>query len=182
MVQPSAAEFERLALPHAAAALRLARALVRRDADAEDVVQEAFMRAFKYFRGFSGEHPRAWLLSIVRNVAYAILRKNGQTELVEEFDEEREPSPSPWSSEVRPETPESTLLRAVDAGAVQTALEGLPAEFREVVVLRELEQCSYKEIADIVQIPMGTVMSRLSRARKALHTRLSAHRDGGTEG
>ncbi len=182
LVQPSAVEFERIALPHAAAALSLARALVRREADAEDVVQEAFMRAFKYFRGFSGGHPRAWLLSIVRNVAYAILRKNGQTELVEGFDEERDPSPSPWSSEARPETPESTLLRAIDAEAVQRALQSLPAEFREVVVLRELEQCSYKEIADIVHVPMGTVMSRLSRARKALHTRLSSHGEGGAKG
>lgn len=173
MVQLSAEEFERIALPHAPAALSLARALVRNDADAEDVVQEAFMRAFKYFRGFSGEHPRAWLLSIVRNVAYAVLRKKRQAEPVDAFDEERDPAPSPWSSEERPETPESGLLRAVDSKAVQQALGALPAEFREVVVLRELEQCSYKEIADIAQIPIGTVMSRLSRARKLLHTRLS---------
>jgi RNA polymerase sigma-70 factor (ECF subfamily) len=173
LVQPSAEEFERVALPHAQAALSLARALVRSDADAEDVVQEAFMRAFKYFRGFSGEHPKAWLLSIVRNVAFAFLRKGGQTDLVENFDEEREPFPSPWSSEARPETPETALFRAVDTETVQRALRTLPAEFREVVVLRELEQCSYKEIADIAQIPIGTVMSRLSRARKLLHTRLS---------
>jgi RNA polymerase sigma-70 factor, ECF subfamily len=173
LVQPSAEEFERVALPHAQAALSLARALVRNDADAEDVVQEAFMRAFKYFRGFSGEHPRSWLLSIVRNVSFALLRKGRQTEPVEAFDEEREPAPSPWSSETRPETPESALLRAVDTEAVQLALGTLPAEFREVVVLRELEQCSYKEIAEIAQVPIGTVMSRLSRARKLLHTRLS---------
>jgi RNA polymerase sigma-70 factor, ECF subfamily len=173
LVQTSAEEFERFALPHAAAALSLARAVVSSDADAEDVVQEAFMRAFKYFRGFSGEHPRAWLLSIVRNVGYALLRKNGQVEPVEEFDEDREPAPSPWRDETRPETPETALLRAVDRAAVHRALGTLPAEFREVVVLRELEECSYREIADIAQIPVGTVMSRLSRARKLLHTRLS---------
>jgi RNA polymerase sigma-70 factor (ECF subfamily) len=179
LVQPSAEEFERVALPHAAAALSLARALVRSDADAEDVVQEAFMRAFKYFRGFSGVNPRAWLLSIVRNAGYAFLSKNGRTEPVEAFDEERDPSPSPWSSEARPETPEAALLRAVDTKAVQAALGTLPAEFREVVVLRELEQCSYKEISDIAHIPIGTVMSRLSRARKLLHTRLSEGRAEG---
>ena len=178
MVQPSAEEFERIALPHAQAALSLARALVRSDADAEDVVQEAFMRAFKYFRGFSGEHPRAWLLSIVRNVAYALLHKDGQSEPVEGFDEEREPAPSPWSSEARPESPEAALLQAIDSEAVRQALGTLPTEFREVVVLRELQECSYKEIADIAQIPIGTVMSRLSRARRLLHDRLSEG-DGG---
>jgi RNA polymerase sigma-70 factor (ECF subfamily) len=182
LVQSSAEEFERVALPHAQAALTLARGLVRSDADAEDVVQEAFLRAFKYFRGFSGEHPRAWLLSIVRNVGYALLRKHGQTGLVKDFDEEREPVASPWSSEARPETPESGLLRAADTEAVQLALRTLPAEFREVVVLRELEECSYKEIADIAQIPIGTVMSRLSRARKLLHTRLSKSDLGRAEG
>ena len=166
-------EFERVALPHARAALTLARALVGTETDAEDVVQEAFMRAFMYFGGFSGEHPRAWLLSIVRNVGYAVLRKSGQLELADAFDEELQPVASPWSAGARPETPESALLRAIDTDAVQRAVGALPAEFREVVVLRELEHCSYKEIADIAQIPIGTVMSRLSRARRLLHKRLS---------
>lgn len=179
MIHSSAEEFERIALPHAQAALSLARALVHSDADAEDVVQEAFLRAFKYFRGFAGEHPRAWLLSIVRNEAFALLRKKGQTETVDEFDEERDPAPVPWSSEVRPETPESALMRVVDTETVHRALQTLPAEFREVVVLRELEECTYKEIADIVQVPIGTVMSRLSRARKLLQTRLSTRTEGG---
>ncbi len=181
-MKTSAEEFERFALPHAAAALSLARAVVRSEADAEDVVQEAFMRAFKYFRGFSGEHPRAWLLSIVRNVGYSVLRKKAQTEPVGEFDEEREPAPSSWSNEARPETPEGALLRAVDRADVQRALETLPAEYREVVVLRELEECSYKEIADIAHIPIGTVMSRLSRARRLLHTRLSEAEVGRARG
>jgi RNA polymerase sigma-70 factor, ECF subfamily len=180
LVQSMAEEFERIALPHARAALSLARTLVHSDADAEDVVQEAFMRAFKYFRGFSGEHPRAWLLSIVRNVGYALLRKNGRTESVEGSDEEHERAPSPWAAEV--ETPEAHLLRAVDSEAVHRALGTLPVEFREVVVLRELEQCSYKEIADIAQVPIGTVMSRLARARKLLHARLSADDQGRATG
>jgi RNA polymerase sigma-70 factor, ECF subfamily len=178
LLQSSAEEFERLALPHARAALSLARTLVRNEADAEDVVQEAFMRAFKYFRGFSGENPRAWLLTIVRNVGYALLRKNGRAEPVEAFDEERDPAPSLWSAEARPDTPEEVLFRAVDGETVQRALATLPAEFREVVVLRELEQCSYKEIADIAEVPIGTVMSRLSRARKLLHARLSESSEG----
>ncbi len=182
MVQPSAEEFERIALPHSRAALTLARALVRNDADAEDVVQEAFLRAYKYFRGFSGENARAWLLSIVRNEGYALLRKRGQAEPVDTLDEEREPAPSPWSSEARPETPESALLRAIDGETVRQALGTLPAEFREVLVLRELEQYSYKEIAEVTQVPIGTVMSRLSRGRKLLHTRLTANADGGGRG
>jgi len=178
LVPSSAEEFERIALPHARAALTLARALVRGEADAEDVVQEAFLRAFKYFRGFAGEHPRAWLLSIVRNEGYALLRKRGLTEAVGTFDEERDPAPSPWSSEARPETPEAALLRAVDSRSVQEALGTLPAEFREAVVLREIEQCTYREIAEIVDIPIGTVMSRLSRGRKLLYAQLSAQKGG----
>ena len=179
MVLPSAEEFERFALPHAGAALSLARALARNDADAEDMVQEAYMRAFKYFRSFSGTNPRAWLLSIVRNVGYALLRRNGQTEPVADFDEDRDAVSSPWSSEAMPETPEATLLKAADAEAVRRALGALPPELREVVVLRELEQCSYKEIAEIAQIPIGTVMSRLSRGRRLLHATLSASPQGG---
>jgi RNA polymerase sigma-70 factor (ECF subfamily) len=172
LVQPSSEEFERLALPHAAAALSLARALARNDADAEDVVQEAYMRAFKYFRGFSGANPRAWLLSIVRNVGYALLRRNGPVQPVADFDEEREAALGPWTEEL-PATPETALLKAADVEGVRRALQTLPPEFREVVVLRELEQCSYKEIAQIAAIPIGTVMSRLSRGRRLLHAELS---------
>jgi len=176
--QPSAEDFERIALPHARAALSLARVLVRSDADAEDVVQEAFLRAFKYFRGFSGGNARAWLLSIVRNEGYALLRKRGQVESVGTFDEDREPAPSPWNSEARPETPESALLRDIDGEVVRQALGMLPVEFRELLVLRELEDYSYKEIAEVTQLPLGTVMSRLSRGRKLLHTRLTTSTGG----
>jgi RNA polymerase sigma-70 factor (ECF subfamily) len=168
---PSAEEFERFALPHAAAALRLARALARNEADAEDVVQEAFMRAFTYFRSFSGPSPRAWLLSIVRNAGYAFLRRQGPLAPAPELEEER---PPPWGSGEAPQTPEAALLEAADAATVRGALGRLPPEFREVVVLRELEQCSYKEIAEIAQVPIGTVMSRLSRGRRLLEAELRA--------
>jgi RNA polymerase sigma-70 factor, ECF subfamily len=181
LVRSSVEEFERIALPHAQAALSLARALVRNDTDAEDVVQEAFLRAFKYFRGFSGEHPRAWLLSIVRNEGYAALRRKGKAEPMEDVDTETAPEASAPDSQGTGETPESALLRAADGLAVRRAVETLPAEFREVVVLRELQECSYKEIADIAQIPIGTVMSRLSRARKLLQTRLGDLGSGGTK-
>jgi RNA polymerase sigma-70 factor (ECF subfamily) len=173
LVHPSAEEFERFALPHAAAALGLARALARNDADAEDVVQEAFMRAFQYFGGYSGGNPRAWLLSIVRNAGYALLRRRGAAQPVPELDADGDSPSDAGSSEVEAETPESLLARAADAEAVHAALGTLPPEFREVVVLRELEQCSYKEIAEIAHIPIGTVMSRLSRGRRLLQERLA---------
>jgi len=170
LAHPSAEAFERFALPHAEAALALARALVRVDADAEDVVQEAYVRAFKYFGSFSGTSPRAWLLAIVRNAAYALLRRQGPLVPVADFDDQ---TAAPWASGELPLTPEAALLGAVDAAQVRAALGGLPVEFREVVVLRELEQCSYKEIAEIAHVPIGTVMSRLSRGRRLLHAALA---------
>ena len=137
------------------------------------------MRAFKYFRGFSGEHPRAWLLSIVRNVGYSVLRKKAQTEPVGEFDEEREPAPSSWSNEARPETPEGALLRAVDWADVQRALETLPAEYREVVVLCDLQEMSYEEAASVLRCAIGTVRSRLHRGRSLLMDKLREFRKPG---
>ena len=176
MADPSSEAFERVTLPHAEAALALARALVRVEADAEDVVQEAYVRAFKYFGSFSGVSPRAWLLSIVRNAGYALLRRRGPLVPVADFDDSAAP---PWSSAEPPLTPEAELLGAVDAAQVRAALDGLPVEFREVVTLRELEQCSYKEIAEIARIPIGTVMSRLSRGRRLLHAALAPAQAGG---
>jgi RNA polymerase sigma factor (sigma-70 family) len=161
-------DFERWALPHAGAALRLARALVRNDADAEDVVQEAYVRALRHQRGFWGENARAWLLAIVRNASYALLRRNGRVEPCVDLDEAGALASPGWSEPNDAATPEAALIQAADAARVRRALDGLPAEFREVVVLRELEQCSYKEIADIADIPLGTVMSRLSRGRRLL--------------
>jgi RNA polymerase sigma-70 factor, ECF subfamily len=160
-VDDDSREFERFARPHAAAALRLARTLVRNEADAQDVLQDSFLRAFRHFRGFSGESPRAWLLSIVRNVSFTLWRKRERDEADEpEPALEAEPDPGP-SAEAR-------LLEACDAELVHAALDRLPGLHREVLVLREMEECSYREIADILGVPIGTVMSRLSRARAQL--------------
>jgi RNA polymerase sigma-70 factor (ECF subfamily) len=161
-VSESPAEtFERLALPHAGACLRLARVLAKNDSDADDIVQEAYARAYRYFHAFVGDNARAWLLAIVRNAAWAHLGR---------------PIPSPLDESsdatIDPRTPELSLIEKADALAVKQAVSALPPEFREVVVLRELEELSYKEIAQVAQIPIGTVMSRLARGRRLLATRL----------
>lgn len=154
-------EFERFARPHAAAALRLARTLVRSEADAQDVLQDSFLRAFRHFRGFSGESPRAWLLSIVRNVSFTLWRKRERDDPGElEITLDAEPDPAPSA--------EAQLLESCDVAEVRAALGRLPGLHREVLVLREMEECSYREIAEILDVPIGTVMSRLSRARAQL--------------
>jgi RNA polymerase sigma-70 factor (ECF subfamily) len=160
-VDADSREFEQFARPHAAAALRLARTLVRNEADAHDVLQDSFLRAFRHFRTFSGESPRAWLLSIVRNVSFTLWRKRER----DEADEpglmlEAEPDPGP--------SPEARMLEACDAELVHVALDRLPSLHREVLMLREMEDCSYREISSILDVPIGTVMSRLSRARAQL--------------
>lgn len=158
--------FEEAVLPHLDAAYNLARWLTRNEHDAQDVVQEAFLRAFRFFGGFHGANARAWLLTIVRNTCYTWLRQNRSPELPADFDEfirEKE------SDEPDPETQQVLKARAQ---LVNSAIEKLPVEFREVMVLRELEDLSYKEIAVITSIPIGTVMSRLARARKRLHESL----------
>ena len=152
--------FERTILPHLDAAYNLARWLTRNEADAEDVVQEACLRAFKFFGGFHGGNSRAWLLTIVRNTCYTWLRQNRAHETATEVDEEL--------SSVESNNPEIILLENANKQLLKQALEELPVEFREAVILRELEGLSYKEIADITAVPVGTVMSRLARARKRL--------------
>lgn len=152
-------------LPHVDAAFNLARWLLANRADAEDVTQEALLRAFRFFRHLRGE-VRPWLLQIVRNSCYTWLAKNRPSQASVEFDEELHPAPS-----VNPET---FVVRADERQHVLLALESLPARAREIMVLRELEGCSYQEIADIVGIPIGTVMSNLSRARERLQRVLSA--------
>ena len=157
--------FEHLVLPHVDAAFNLARWLLRRREDAEEVAQEALLRACRFFRGFHGGDARAWLLQIVRNTCYSWLEKNRPRELMVEFDEELHPRPVA--------TPESIAIADEDRERLIRALETLPPRFREILVLRELEGCSYKEIAAITSIPIGTVMSSLSRARRQLYSVLT---------
>jgi RNA polymerase sigma factor (sigma-70 family) len=155
------ASFEALMLPHLDAAHNLARWLVRNEDDAQDIVQEAYLRALKAFHGFHGSDGRAWLLKIVRNTAYTWLRRNRAVDLTT-FDEEIHTSGGDAAN------PAMTLEKIENAEAVRDAMEDLAVEFREILVLRHLEGLSYKEIADIAQIPPGTVMSRLARARARL--------------
>jgi RNA polymerase sigma factor (sigma-70 family) len=159
--------FEEVVLPHLTAAYNLARWLTRNGNDAEDLVQEACLRAFKSFAGFRGGDERAWLLTIVRNTCYTWLQANRAQELTMSFDEEMH------TTEGGSRDPETLLLESADRELLKNALEELPLEFREVVVLRELEGMSYKEIADLAGIPVGTVMSRLARARERLQRRLT---------
>jgi RNA polymerase sigma-70 factor (ECF subfamily) len=158
--------FEQALLPHLGAAYNLARWLTRDEHDAEDVVQEAYLRALKSFGGFHGADGRAWLLAIVRNVSYTSLQKKRPREPATAFDDEIH------GVDAGAATPVALLLQQESKQAVRQAVEELPVSLREVVVLRELEGLSYKEIAAIADIPMGTVMSRLARAREQLQKRL----------
>jgi RNA polymerase sigma factor (sigma-70 family) len=167
--QNKLASFEKAVLPHLDAAYNLARWLLRNDADAEDVVQEAYLRAFKFFGGFHGEDGRAWLLGIVRNTSYTWLQRNRSPELNMPLDDEQH------EAEGNDLNPEELLLQKADAQMLRQAVEKLPIEFREVLVLRELDEMSYKQIAAVADLPLGTVMSRLARARKRLQQILSSH-------
>jgi RNA polymerase sigma-70 factor, ECF subfamily len=154
--------FDDVVLPHLDAARRLARWLTGNNDDADDVVQEASLRAFRYFRTFSGGNGRAWFLSIVRHTCWRWRRRGFQTE-TEPFDEERH------SSVREALDPEALLLQIDDMTLIDRALNRLPARFRELLVLRELEGLSYQELAETLGVPPGTVMSGLSRARRAFH-------------
>jgi RNA polymerase sigma factor (sigma-70 family) len=161
--------FEAAVLPHLSAAYTLARYLTRNDHDAEDIVQDAYLRALKHFDGFRGEagtSARAWLLAIVRNTAYSSRRRQRPENFATEFDEEVH------SDAVADDHPEAVLLRDSAKDSLRRALDRLPPEFREVIVLRELEGLSYKEISEVAGVPLGTVMSRLSRARTRLQEAL----------
>jgi RNA polymerase sigma-70 factor (ECF subfamily) len=154
--------FERAMLPHLDAAYNLARWLTGSVHDAEDVVQDAFVRALTFFDSFRGEDGRSWLLTIVRNACYDWLRRNRRSTLVAVEQEELEAAPDASPS------PEAEQLRKADARILQAGLEALPVEYREALVLRELEGMSYRQIAQVTGTPMGTVMSRLARGRKRL--------------
>jgi RNA polymerase sigma-70 factor (ECF subfamily) len=160
--------YEQKVLPHLDAAYNLARWLAGNDHDAQDVAQEASLRAFKFFGNFRGQDARAWLLTIVRNTFYTWLRKNRPSEKTVEINDE-----TLDIEDVSANAPTASPQFA-DADAVRRAIAELPVEFREIVVLREMEGFSYREIADLSEAPIGTVMSRLARARKLLQKRLAA--------
>lgn len=160
---------EDLVLPHLGAAYNLARWLTRNDRDAEDIVQEAYLRALRSFDGFHGDTARPWLLAIVRNACHSWLGQQRQRDGHASFDEELHASGARTNADADfGADPETILARADDRRMINEALASLPAAFREVIVLRDLEELSYKEIAGIVDVPTGTVMSRLSRARSML--------------
>lgn len=166
--------FEALVLPHLNAAYGLARYLTRNDSDAEDVVQEAFLRALRYFGGFRGDgssEGRAWLLTIVRNTAHTWRHRHRADASATEFDE------TVHSEATADEHPGSLLARGEARATLDQALDRLPRDLREVILLREIEGLSYKEISQVVDVPVGTVMSRLSRARKRLQEALIASRE-----
>ena len=154
--------FETAVLPHLDAAFNLARWLTRNDADAEDVVQEAYLRAFRFFGGFHGEDGRAWLLEIVRNTSYTWMQRNRSPELNMPLDDE------PREVEGDDLNPEELLLQKADAQTLRQAVEELPLEFREVLVLRNEKNMRYEEIAVALGCSVGTVKSRIARAREAL--------------
>lgn len=162
--------FGEVFLPHLVDAFRLARWLAGSRTDAEDIVQEASMRAFKAIRSFSGGNARAWALAIVRNTSYRWLAKNRPSALVlsADLDDGARENFEPHSDQHEPVTPEATLIAKIEAAEIRTAMAGLPAPFREVLVLREIHEMSYRTIAEIVEVPIGTVMSRLARARRLL--------------
>jgi len=170
--------FEQIALVHVGAAYNLARRLTRNERDAEDLVQESFLRAYQAFERFQGEHSRAWLLTIVRNTYYTWRRLHKLHDLDESFDEQSHASAlacSPHAESRSGDNPERLVLLQADLHLINQGVDALPLPLREVLVLREFEGLSYREIAEIIDVPKGTVMSRLSRARKTLQRHLASH-------
>jgi len=167
--------FAALALPHLDAAYNLARWLTRSDSDAQDVVQDAYLRAFRAFDGLRGEVMRPWLLAIVRNTSLDWLARHGPGRREVAYDEELHADSDTWNEAAgHAADPQDLAMRAQDRRRLDGAIEALPPVFREVIVLRELQECSYEEMARILGVPAGTVMSRLSRARARLAGLLKA--------
>ena len=162
--------FESTVLIHLDAAYNLARWLVDDPASAEDAVQEACLRAQRFFHSLSGPNPKAWFMAIVRNSCIDLLRQRKVRRIEEPYDESVH-GELPARSE---DSPEYTVMQQSEARWVRAAIAGLPDEYREVIILRELEDMSYKEISEIVKVPIGTVMSRLSRGRDLLSRALRA--------
>jgi RNA polymerase sigma-70 factor, ECF subfamily len=165
--------FANVVMPHIDDAYRLARWLTGNSTDAEDVVQDASLRAFRAIRGFAGGSARAWVLSIVRNTAYSWLRKNRPAAVVTVDDLEAVELAQANPGDPDAPTPEATLLAKVDAEQLRAAISALPTPFRETLVLRDIEGLDYREIAQATEVPIGTVMSRLARARSRLAATLS---------
>lgn len=182
--QPRLARFNEVAVPHLDAAYSLARWLTRNDHDAEDVVQEAYLRAFRFFDGYRGGDARAWILKIVRHTCFTWLARNRPVELVaaseEEIEEERAAEggrAGGLMGGTGGKDPETLLLERLDSELLTSLIGKLPPLFREVLVLREIEELSYRDIAEVLALPVGTVMSRLARARQRLQR---AYRGSGT--
>ena len=162
------ARFRSIVMPHLDDAYRLAHWLTGNRTDAEDVVQDASLRAFRAIREFAGGNPRSWMLSIVRNTAYSWLRKNRPATVVTVEDLEAVELQRANPGEPNSETPEAALIAKVDAEQLRAAIAALPTPFRETLVLRDIEGLDYREIAEATEVPIGTVMSRLARARRRL--------------
>jgi RNA polymerase sigma-70 factor (ECF subfamily) len=161
------ARFAEVALPHLDAAYNLARWLTRDPSDAADVVQEAMMRALRFFGGYRGDNGKAWLLAIVRNTAFSWLKANRPAEIATGWPDREDGAGLDLDGFRSPEDdPEVALIRAGEKRQLDALIAALPAEFRECLVLREMEELSYKEIAAVTGVPIGTVMSRLARARR----------------
>ncbi|HEX4681291.1 MAG TPA: sigma-70 family RNA polymerase sigma factor [Gemmatimonadaceae bacterium] len=170
MAQREVEVFERVVLPHLDDAYALARNLLRDEHDAQDVVQEAVLRGIRYFDGFRGGDPRAWLLAIVRNCCHTWHRRRTESGVMVSYTD-AESAPQLHDGQ----TADALALQSSERAVIARALDALPIEFREVIVLRELNEMSYKEIATITGVPVGTVMSRLARGRKRLASLLGLH-------
>jgi RNA polymerase sigma-70 factor, ECF subfamily len=164
--------FERIILPHLDAAYNLARHMLRAEADAHDVVQESLMRAWRYFASFRGTDPLPWLLQIVRHAAFSMLERRRSVPLPEDLPLIDESAPDPAAS----------LIEQLDAEFLRQTVDGLPPIYREVIILRELQGLSYKQIAEVTGSTLGTVMSRISRARRQLEAAIATRERGGREG
>lgn len=173
--------FERLVLPHLDAAFHLARWLMRDPVEAEEAVQEAYLRAYRFFGTFHGDDARPWLLGVVRNTCYSLLERERRAALaVQPFDEDVHGEETLAAASVvrLPLDPEAAAIQRADRELLRSCLSELPAEYREAIILRELHGCTYREIARIADVPVGTVMSRLSRARRLLQRALAATMQG----
>ncbi|QIE28287.1 ECF RNA polymerase sigma factor SigR (plasmid) [Caballeronia sp. SBC1] len=179
MAKHSPNRFDAVMLPHLDAAYNLARWLSGSPADADDVVQEAFLRAFRFFDGYEGDNPRAWLLAIVRNTWFTEWRRQHNRADATPYDDSLNVDDQlPGWADESGDDPEKLAVRQDETELVHRALATLPVEYREVIVLRELEDMSYRDVAAVAGIPLGTVMSRLSRARRLLCTAVRAAQGG----